>query len=143
MTASSTDGLVSEPGPEVVSPTSNSVFPTPEVSVSSADKLTSQIPVNEPLPFDKAQDLRPTELAKPSYRELWGRFLEKLKIGKRKKLDKVMTLFVKKSKDENEDVQKLLRVSDATAERYLNILEKESKVRQVGKTGKYTYYEKI
>ena len=40
----------------------------------------------------------------------------------------------------NNDVEKLLGVSDATATRYLNELEKEGKVRQVGTTGKYVYY---
>ncbi|MBU2219714.1 winged helix-turn-helix transcriptional regulator [Patescibacteria group bacterium] len=43
----------------------------------------------------------------------------------------------------NDDIQKLLGVSDATATRYLDELEKEGKIRQVGETGKYVYYEKI
>ena len=43
----------------------------------------------------------------------------------------------------NDDVQKLLMVSDATATRYLEELEKESLIRQVGVTGHHTYYEKI
>ncbi len=43
----------------------------------------------------------------------------------------------------NDDVEKLLEVSDATAERYLNELEKEGLIKQVGKTGHSVYYEKI
>lgn len=43
----------------------------------------------------------------------------------------------------NDDVQSLLKVSDATAVRYLDELEKEGIIKQVGKTGKYTYYEKL
>jgi len=43
----------------------------------------------------------------------------------------------------NNDVEKLVGVSDATAERYLDELEKEGKIRQVGKTGVSVYYEKI
>lgn len=43
----------------------------------------------------------------------------------------------------NADVENLLKVSDATATRYLDELEKEEKIRQVGKTGKHVYYEKI
>jgi ribosomal protein S25 len=42
----------------------------------------------------------------------------------------------------NNDVQKLLGVSDATAERYLNELEKEGKLKQVGGEEKDTYYSK-
>jgi Fic family protein len=43
----------------------------------------------------------------------------------------------------NNHVEQLLGVSDATATRYLDELEKEGKIRQVGKTGKHVYYEKI
>lgn len=43
----------------------------------------------------------------------------------------------------NDHIQKLLGVSDATATRYLDELEKEGNIRQVGKTGKYVYYEKV
>ena len=40
----------------------------------------------------------------------------------------------------NNDVEKLLSVSDATATRYFNELEKERKVRQIGITGHAVYY---
>lgn len=43
----------------------------------------------------------------------------------------------------NDDVQKLVNVSDATATRYLDELEKEKLIRQVGTEGKYVYYEKL
>jgi|GEM_PF-495023 len=69
---------------------------------------------------------------------------------KRKKIDKILTLFAEKQNGStsppqvtNDEVEKLLHVSDATATRYLDTLEKEGKIRQVGKTGKYTHYEKI
>lgn len=42
----------------------------------------------------------------------------------------------------NDDVQKLLGVSDATAERYLDELEDEGKLKQVGKTGQSVFYSK-
>lgn len=42
----------------------------------------------------------------------------------------------------NTDVENLLSVSDATATRYLEELEKERKLVQVGKTGKHVYYER-
>lgn len=74
--------------------------------------------------------------------DLWQKFLEKLGIRKRKKLDKILDVLNKKNKITNDEVEKLLHISDATATRYLDQLEKEGKIRQVGKTGKYTYYEK-
>jgi len=42
----------------------------------------------------------------------------------------------------NDSVQNLLGVSDATATRYLDELEKEGKIRQIGKIGKGVFYEK-
>ena len=56
---------------------------------------------------------------------------------------KVLELLNTKNRVSNDDVQNHLKVSDATAERYLDELEKEGRVRQVGKTGKHVYYEKI
>lgn len=43
----------------------------------------------------------------------------------------------------NNHIEQLLGISDATATRYLDELEKEGHVRQVGKTGKHVYYEKL
>ena len=43
----------------------------------------------------------------------------------------------------NNHVEQLLGISDATATRYLEELEKEGKVRQVGETGRHVYYERI
>jgi len=43
----------------------------------------------------------------------------------------------------NNDIEKLLGVSDATATRYLDELEKEGLIEQVGKTGTGVYYKKI
>lgn len=55
----------------------------------------------------------------------------------------IMTLFsAHGARITNDDVQKLVNVSDATATRYLDELEQERLITQVGKEGKYTYYEK-
>src|SRR3989344_6362825 len=43
----------------------------------------------------------------------------------------------------NNEVEKLLGISDATATRYMDDLEKEGLVRQVGDTGSGVRYEKI
>ncbi|MEX0998373.1 MAG: DUF6804 family protein [Thermodesulfobacteriota bacterium] len=43
----------------------------------------------------------------------------------------------------NDQVEQLLGISDATATRYFDELEKEGKVRQVGKTGRHVYYERV
>ncbi len=53
-----------------------------------------------------------------------------------------MAEVVKKGAVTNEDVEKLLHVSDATATRYLSQLEKEGLLRQAGRTGKNVKYVK-
>lgn len=40
----------------------------------------------------------------------------------------------------NNDIEKLLGVSDATATRYLDELEKEGRIRQIGTTGQSVHY---
>lgn len=42
----------------------------------------------------------------------------------------------------NNDIEKLLGVSDATATRYLEELEKAGKIRQIGAIGQAVHYEK-
>lgn len=69
-------------------------------------------------------------------------------IGKRGEIvnenkQKVLELFNTKTGIANNDVEKLLGVSDATAERYLNELEKDGVIKQVGATGRNVYYEKV
>ena len=46
-------------------------------------------------------------------------------------------------KIKNNDVEKLLGVSDATAERDLQEMENRGLLKQIGTTGKHTHYEKI
>lgn len=69
------------------------------------------------------------------------------KTGQQKKKqenkNKIVNLLKEKNKITNNDIEKLLGVSDATATRYLDELEKQGKIKQVGKTGKYVYYETI
>jgi Fic family protein len=43
----------------------------------------------------------------------------------------------------NNEIEELLEVSDATATRYLDELEEEGLIEQVGKTGHAVYYKKI
>ncbi len=61
---------------------------------------------------------------------------------KRKKIEKVMTLFLKKKKIKNDDVEKFLRTSDSNAGRYLTILVNEKKIIRHGLHSPETYYTK-
>ncbi len=76
-------------------------------------------------------------------RELLIKARNAIQSRKRKKLDMIMNLLTKKSKITNDEVEKLLHVSDATSTRYLSQLEKEGKIKQEGETGKSVFYSKI
>jgi len=125
---------------------------TPKNEVSSTT-ATAQIPVFEPLPESKTStselesktqtSTQTITQSKPSQKDLWERFLDKVNIRRRKKLDRVMSLFLKQSKITNDEVEKFLHVSDATVTRYLSILEKEGKIKQNGKTGHMVSYSRI
>lgn len=61
----------------------------------------------------------------------------------RSRIDRLFQEITTKGKISNDEVEKLLHVSDATATRYLEVLEKEGKIKQVGKTGRGVTYQKI
>lgn len=61
---------------------------------------------------------------------------------KTENLQKILDFMVEKGKVTNNDVEKLLGVSNATVERYLDELEKDGKLKQIGKTGQSVYYQK-
>ena len=130
--------------------------------VKTLETATAQIPGNEPLgePETKSvsnsggmseakadpEKIIPIPVIIPSKNkvlELLNKAKFAIQSRKRKNLDKIMTLFLKKQKITNDEVEKFLHISDATAERYLNILEKENKIKQVGKTGKAVSYSRI
>jgi len=116
---------------------------------------TAQIPVNEPLasePEVKSEPVKPEPqifsqpILEPKIslaRELLVKARNMIQFRKRKKLDKILTLFAKQTKITNDEVEKFMHVSDATATRYLSQLEKEGKIKQSGKTGKSVFYSKI
>lgn len=97
---------------------------------------TAQLPPNEPI--DLAEEIKTKQRT------------ENLKLAnetrqekKREKIEKILEMFSEQKEITNDEVEKLLHVSDATATRYLEQLEKENKIRQVGKTGKGVKYERI
>jgi len=57
-----------------------------------------------------------------------------------KNKEKILEFMRDNEKVVNNDIEKLLTVSDSTATRYLDQLEKEGKIKQIGKTGKAVYY---
>lgn len=134
-----------EPQKTETNPEQNPVPETPENSPKPESKTeTAQMAGNEP--FDKTQD-KPIDLAeeiKIKQRQENLKLANETRLEKKwKKIDAILNLFAERQTVTNDEVEKLLHVSDATATRYLEQLEKEGKIKQVGKTGKGVVYEKI
>ena len=110
------------------------------VSVSNSNTVNEIKPEPEPEKINSVPVIVPN---KNKILELLVKAKNAIQFRKRKKLDKIMTLFLKKSKITNDEVEKFLHISDATATRYLSQLKKENKIKQVGKTGHSVFYQKI
>lgn len=122
----------------------------PEVSEpQESQTITSPIPeTQQPQPTPPSQDATPPPVfvilpPQNKIRELLTKARNAIQKRKRKKLEKIMTLFAKQTNITNDEVEKLLHISDATSTRYLTILKKENKIKQNGKTGKSVSYSKI
>jgi predicted HTH transcriptional regulator len=72
-------------------------------------------------------------------RQLWQKFLESLKERKAKRLEKILQLAREKGEITNDDVERLLHVSDKTATRYLNELVREGKLKRLGSPSHVKY----
>ncbi|KKW20760.1 MAG: Engrailed-1 [Candidatus Adlerbacteria bacterium GW2011_GWC1_50_9] len=149
-----TPAPVAEPA---ATPPEAATAPTePEATQTPPETQTAQVPVNEPLP-PEVEPIAPTPAPEPPQaasapvaatpthpaRDLLVKARATIQDRKRKKLEKILELLGKKEKITNDEVEKLLHVSDATATRYLSALEKEGKIQQVGKTGKAVEYTRI
>ena len=58
----------------------------------------------------------------------------------RRRKDLILAKTQKQGRITNDDVEDMFCISDRTANHYLNELEQEGKLKQIGKTGKGVYY---
>lgn len=141
-----------EPSPASIETTPKPPEVSVEVKTAQPEPPTAQIPANEPLPIPPPAPasviapvanvaLRP--FGRPDAGDLAIKARAVIQSRKRKKLEKIIEVVNAKGKITNDQVEKLLHVSDATATRYLAQLEKEGKLKQEGKTGKGVSYQKI
>ena len=150
---------VSEPETVVV-PTGDA--PTEPVA-TTPETETAQTGGTEPLPEPTPNEPEPTGEEKPVVKQddtptakpAEKTVSEKEKLGllrqmaratiqlrREKKLAKIMALLAAQTTVTNDEVEKLLHVSDATATRYLSILAERGKLKQVGHTGRGVRYER-
>lgn len=62
---------------------------------------------------------------------------------KQQRKEQIMTLVREKGTIANNDVESLLNVSDATATNYLQELEEEGKLKQIGAHGRFVTYKSV
>lgn len=107
---------------------------------------TAQEQANEPLAVQPEPIAlpQPAAAAAPSQiaRDNARRSVDSRQSRARKKLEKILALVAKIGAVGNDDVEKLLHVSDATATRYLAQLVHEGRLRKVGRIGAAVRYEK-
>lgn len=118
--------------------------PLPERQNESAEATAEA--QEEPTPTPTKEEREPRKQDEPNQEEKLG-LLRKMaratiQLRREKKLGKIMALFAKQTAVTNDEVEKLLHVSDATATRYLSLLEKRGKLKQVGTTGRGVSYIK-
>lgn len=66
---------------------------------------------------------------------------KKMRAKKQEYKDKIMDLVKQKGKISNKDMQSALGISEASVTRYAEELEKEGKLRQLGKAGRNVFYQ--
>lgn len=145
----STAPIEPSPAPESVQLPPTPTEPTPEPvsapSTGSGQASSPQaIPTPTPGPVSESQPQvsTPPVIQTSLARELLVKAREVIQFRKRKKLEKIMSLFLKQASITNDDVEKLLHVSDATATRYLDQLEREGRIKKEN-AGKYLSYSRM
>ncbi len=133
-----------EPQPQTAQTETTSVTQTAQIPPSEPLSSEPESAETETAPASSPTQAEPVSPPKPNLaRDLLNKARFAIQTRKRAKLDRIMTVFAKRTHITNDEVEKFLHVSDATATRYLEILEKENKIQQSGKTGKGVVYSKI
>lgn len=105
--------------------------PPPE-AVAAPAPASSPAPVADPVTHIITQPVF-------AIKNLAQQALEKLRFRKKSRLEKIVALAQKKGSIVNDDVEKLLKVSDSTAQRYLGELVTTGKLKRSGSTTHIKY----
>lgn len=114
------------------------VSPTPEpINLPTPPLEGGQNPPSPlyPASAEALADKQGGETAPSPIKSLLLKAKEMIQFRKRKKLEKILDLAQTKQKITNNDIEKFLRVSDATATRYLSQLVKEGKLKPISRRG--------
>jgi hypothetical protein len=135
-TNASTNTPIKDQNGGVNPPESDSPEPSSEPSVSeSVQPIQTQSSQSAPVPLttQAPQPQSPAQQDQTGFiHALLAKAQAKIQFNKQKKLDKIVLFAQKKKIIANEDVQKLLHISSATATRYLVKLVQQGRLARVG-----------
>ena len=138
----------------VQEPVIQSQAETPAPAQTEPAGESSSTPVEQPQETEPIQpesispqpisQSRPAEPTLPSTSSGQAKFflakaLESIQFRKKAKLEKIIKLANEKKSITNDQVQKLLRISDATATRYLSELVRQNRLKRTGTTTNIRY----
>ena len=138
------EALITPPVPPSDSPSdSPAEIPAPEhsnilenvgMSVEPHESATLPVPDNAstPVPLPTEPSAPAVVSAYAALLSLRDKALSAIQFRRQARLEKIMALAEKKGSIGNDDVEKLLRVSDSTATRYLFALVRDGKLKQTG-----------
>ena len=95
----------------------------------------------------KKESVKELEMAKKEREEYFSfgegiiLYQEKMATKKQEYKDKILDLIKEKGRASNKDIKNYLLVSESSATRYAEELEKEGKIKQTGKVGRNVFYE--
>lgn len=103
-------------------------------------------PVEVATPPERTRDERlerpPTPTPPNIVQELLIKARAAIQARRQQKMEKIVAHVNEKGKIANDEVEKLLRVSDSTATRYLLTLAKDGRLKRVGSRGRAVFYAK-
>jgi uncharacterized membrane protein len=156
---------VSEPAPQTPAstPSESAPEPVPETPVNAPSEpaqpvsKAAETPIEPDVEVPESEQQPTQKAAAPAApsanvnvpnkaernRELLQRANIKRQDKKQKNLNTIITELEKRGKITNDEVEKILRCSDATATRYLATLVKQGKIQKVGTKGVGVAYTKI
>lgn len=114
--------------PTEAAPRTESVAsPSPAAPTEEKPQPVENMPVTPNIPASP-----PPIISSPDIRALKSKAVEAVQARRKDKLEKIITLTKERGSITNDEVEKLLHVSDATATRYLAELVKQGRLRRTG-----------
>ena len=122
-----------EQAPEAPSGPPESSPSTPISTPAETSVSAPETPVSTPAPVPALQSTQPNP------RSFLQKALDAIQFRKRAKLEKIVKYAEQKRSITNDQAEKLLRISDAPAPRYLSQLVKEGRLKRTGPAGNARY----